>query len=141
MAAGDPIPAGEVLAVPSADHIDIAVCLLDADAAAQTARLDARQDPPELRHLHLGFAEWMRHHAVDPQHVTEALTNDSWPRMRWDRWIGADIVDRWAMTVIDTSHCAPIEVGALVADWCQRAVRGDAPVFRAGWHLCTDPGE
>ena len=67
--AGDPIAAGEALAVPSADQVDIAVCLLDADEASQSARLDARQDPMEIRHLHHGFAEWMRAHAVDPSHV------------------------------------------------------------------------
>jgi hypothetical protein len=132
--AGDPVPAGEVLAAPSADRIDVAVCLLDADPEEQNARLDARLDPPELRHLHLAFAEWLRRHAVDPQHVTEALTNDCWPQMRWERWIGADVADRWAMTVLDTSRRTPDEVGALLADWCRRAVRGEAPVFRAGWH-------
>ena len=86
--AGDPIPAGEVLAAPSADEVDVAVCLLDADPRSQSARLDARQDPPELRHLHLAFADWMRVHAVDPSHVPEAVTTDSWEPMWWDRWIG-----------------------------------------------------
>lgn len=133
--AGDPIPAGEVLAVPSADRIDIAVCLLDADEDTQVARLEGRQDPPDLRHLHLGFAEWLRRHAVDPGHVTEALTNDSWSQMQWNRWIDADVRDRWAMTVVDTSRSTPGEVGARIATWAHSAVRDEAPVFRAGWHL------
>ena len=101
--AGDPIAAGEVLAAPSADEVDVAVCLLDADAESQSGRLDVRQDPPELRHLNLSFAEWMRAHAVDPSYVPEAVTNDSWDQMRWDRWVGREPGPEWAMTVIDTS--------------------------------------
>ena len=133
--AGDPIPAGEVLAAPSADHVDVAVCLLDADARSQSERLDARQDPPEIRHLHHGFADWMRVHAVDPSYVPEAVTNDSWEEMVWDRWVGRRSGPEWAMTVVDTSTMAGEEVGSAVADWCRRAVRGQVPVFRAGWHL------
>jgi len=132
--AGDPIPAGEMLAVPSADAIDIAVLLLDADEAAQNARLDTRQDPPELRHNNLGFANWMRHHAVDPSFVPEAITTDAWPEMRWERWLGNPVAaSRWAMEVLDTSSMTPDAVAASVADWAQRAVRGEAPVFKAGW--------
>ena len=134
MFAGDPIPAGEILAVPSADAIDIAVLLLDADEAAHNVRLDAREDPMEIRHLNLGFANWMRHHAVDPSFVPEAITTDAWPEMRWERWLGNSVAaERWAMEVLDTSSMTPDAVAAAVADWAQRAVRGDAPVFRVGW--------
>jgi len=132
--AGDPIAAGEVLAAPSAEQVDVAVCLLDADARSQSARLDARQDPPEIRHLHHGFADWMRAHAADPSYVPEAVTNDSWESMVWDRWVGRPPGPEWAMTVIDTSTMAGEEVGSTVAEWCRRAVRGEVPVFRAGWH-------
>jgi hypothetical protein len=132
--AGDPVAAGEALAAPSAHEADIAVCLLDADARSQSARLDARQDPRELRHLHLAFADWMRVHAVDPSYVPEVVTTDSWEPMCWDRWVGRRPGPEWAMTVVDTSTMAAAEVGAVVADWCRRAVRGDVPVFRAGWH-------
>ncbi len=132
--AGDPIPAGEMLAVPSADAIDIAVLLLDADEAAQTARLEGRQDPPEWLPNNLGFANWMRHHAVDPSFVPEAITTDGWPEMRWERWLGNPVAaENWAMEVLDTSSMTPDAVAAAVAAWAQRAVRGDAPVFRIGW--------
>ncbi len=130
---GDPIAAGEVLAAPSADRIDVAVCLLDADPVTHSARLDERQDPPELRHLHHGFADWMRHHAVDPSYVPEAITTDAWPEMRWERWIGRQPGPEWAMTVLDTSHLGIAEVGHRVAQWCRDAVAGRAPVFRVGW--------
>lgn len=36
--AGDPVPAGEVLAAPSADQVDIAACLLDGDTPHQRSR-------------------------------------------------------------------------------------------------------
>jgi hypothetical protein len=136
--AGDPIPAGEVLAAPSADEVDVAVCLLDADAPSQSARLEERQDPPELRHLHLAFADWMRAHAVDPSYVPEAVTNDSWEGMRWDRWIGRGPGPGWAMTVIDTSALSGERVGAAVVEWCRRAVRGEVPTFAGGWHSAEE---
>lgn len=136
LVSGDPIPAGEALAAPSADQIDIAVCLLDVSPEVQNARLDDRKDPMEWRAANLGFAAWMRHHATDPQYVTWAINNEhAWDQMRWDRWLDRDIADRWAMTVIDTSELTPDEVGVAVAAWCYAAVEGEAPVFREGWYL------
>ncbi|MEU4315901.1 hypothetical protein [Nocardia sp. NPDC024068] len=134
--AGDPVPAGEALAAPSADLIDIAVCLLDANEEALTARLRARRDPAELLPRHLTFAEWLRRHASDPTYVPEAVTTDAWPEMRWQRWVGrGDIADRWAMSVIDTSALARHDVARELAAWCRAATAGEAPVFRKGWHL------
>jgi len=47
--AGDPVPAIEVIAAPSAPQLDaLAVCLLDVSAEAQAARLAARGDDPTL---------------------------------------------------------------------------------------------
>lgn len=132
--AGDPVPAGEILAAPSADQVDVAVCLLDADEQAQSARLDARDDPPDLRHLHHGFAAWLRAHATDPSHVPEAVTQNGWSQMRWSRWINRRPGPEWAMTVIDTSDLDAAAVGAAVAAWCRAAVAEEAPVFHAGWH-------
>jgi len=129
--AGDPIPAGEVLAAPSADEVDVAVCLLDADEEAQSTRLDARHDPMEIRHLHHGFAAWLRAHATDPGHVPEAITHDGWSEMRWERWTGRAPGPEWSMTVIDTSDLDPSAVGARIVHWCHAAVAGEAPVFRA----------
>ncbi|MGW4364889.1 hypothetical protein ACWEKT_04515 [Nocardia takedensis] len=131
--AGDPVPVGEALAAPSADRVDIAACLLDVDESAHLARLAARGEPESLIPLHRGFAEWLRAHAVDPGYVTEAITTDAWPGMRWERWVGRGPGPEWAMTVLDTSRLGPERVGSEVADWCLRAVAGEAPVFRAGW--------
>ncbi|GAA2793770.1 hypothetical protein [Saccharopolyspora taberi] len=131
--AGDPVPVGEALAAPSADRIDIAACLLDADEETHLARLARRAEPEELIPLHRGFAAWLRAHATDPGHVPEAVTTDSWEEMRWERWVGRTPGPEWAMTVLDTSRLTPEQAGAAVADWCRRAVAGEAPVFRAGW--------
>lgn len=134
--AGDPVPAGEVLAAPSADRIDVAVCLLDVDEPSLHARLDGRADPPEWRHRHLAFADWLRRHATDPTHLPDVVTTDAWPEMVWDRWVGrSDLVDVWSMTVLDTSHRDPGDVADRLADWCQAALDGGVPVFRRGWHL------
>jgi len=72
-------------------------------------------------------------HAVDPSYVPEAVTNDSWDQMVWDRWVGRRPGPEWAMTVVDTSTMTGEAVGSTVAEWCGRAVRGQVPVFRAGW--------
>lgn len=131
--AGDPVPLGEALAAPSADRIDIAACLLDIDEEVLLTRLARRDEPDELIPLHLGFVAWLRAHATDPGHVPEAITTDAWPEMRWERWVGRTPGPDWAMTVLDVSRLAPEDAGAAVADWCRRAVAGEAPVFRAGW--------
>lgn len=132
--AGDPVPAGEVLAAPSAGVIDIAVCLFDADVETQTARLRDRHDPEQMLVHHIAFASWLREHATDPSHAPEVLTANSWEEMRWDRWDLLRRADpRWAMSVIDTSGLDPDEVAREAADWCRSALEGTVPVFRAGW--------
>lgn len=131
--AGDPVPVGEALAAPSADRIDIAACLLDVDDRTHLSRLAKRNDPEELIPLHQSFATWLRAHATNPGHVPEAVTTDAWPEMHWHRWVDRSPGPEWAMTIIDTSPLAPEQVGGEVADWCRRAVTGNAPVFRAGW--------
>lgn len=137
--AGDPVPAGEVLAAPSADQVDIAVCLLDANESTQTARLQARNDPPELLWQNIQFADWLRRHATDPTHVPEAVTTDAWSQMYWQRWVGRnDVADRWAMNVIDTSGLDVHDVAHGISVWCHAALAGTAPVFRRSWHLDTE---
>src|SRR5687768_1966202 len=86
---GDPVPPGEVWAAPSADRLDhLAVCLLDAGEKAQTARLLERGDDLKFIAHHLAFAAWLRHHVSDHRHRPEVITQNSWPQMRWARWVG-----------------------------------------------------
>jgi hypothetical protein len=135
LVAGDPIAAGEILAAPSATKIDIAICLLDADSAAQTDRLRKRNEPEEYLVHHVAFADWMRHHATDPTHMPEVITTNGWESMQWDRWTELKNDDpRWAMTIIDTSKLLPEDVAEQVAQWCSDARHGSAPVFRKGWY-------
>jgi hypothetical protein len=61
----------------------IALCLLDASADAQAARLRARGDPDLLRH-HEAFADWMRETVTDPLYRAEVITTGGWDPMRWD---------------------------------------------------------
>ncbi len=127
--AGDPVPAAEVVAAPSAPELKaIAVCLLDAAPEAQAKRLMARGDPPELLPHHQAFADWMRAQAGDPLHMTHVIADDGWELMRWERL--ERLAPGWRMETIDTTHLTPREVADAVVDWCRRALAGDAPALR-----------
>jgi len=127
--AGDPVPAIEVIAAPSASQLDaVAVCLLDASAEAQAARLAARGDDSTLLVHHQAFAEWMRRQASDPLHMTHVVADQGWEQMRWERL--ADLTDRWQMHTIDTSHLSRKEVAGEVLAWCRRALAGEAPALQ-----------
>jgi hypothetical protein len=121
---GDPIPPGEVLAVPAADRIErLAVCLLDASEESQRARLLARGDDRSLVDRHVAFAEWMRHHVVDHRYRPDVILQDAWSEMRWDRWIRDEQTTLpWSSHVIDTSDRSPAEVSRLVSKWIRDSI-------------------
>jgi hypothetical protein len=126
---GDPVPAAEALAVPSATGLDsIAVCLLDVSPEAQAERLTARGDGPSLLPHHQAFAEWMRKQATDPLHMTHVVSDNGWEQMRWERLqaLAAD----WQMHTIDTTDMTRRGVADAVLDWCRSALSGDAPTLR-----------
>lgn len=126
---GDPVPAAEVVAAPSATGLDaIAVCLLDVAPEAQAERLAARGDDPALLPHHQEFAEWMRNQAADPLHMTHVVSNDGWEQMRWERLEA--LAPDWQMHIIDTTRRTRRDVADAVFDWCRRALTGDAPVLR-----------
>jgi hypothetical protein len=130
---GDPVAAGEVMAAPSATQLDgIAACLLDLDPEAQRARLTERGDDPSLLAHHQAFADWMRAHARDPQHMLNVLTTDGWDAMRWDRLDITPGDGRWDMRVLDTSDLSREQVAGEVLRWCRDALAGRAPVMHAG---------
>jgi energy-coupling factor transporter ATP-binding protein EcfA2 len=127
--AGDPVPAIEIMAAPSAPGLDaVAVCLLDVSAEAQAVRLTARGDDPALLPHHQAFAAWMREQASDPLHMPHVVADQGWEGMRWERL--DRLVDDWGMHTIDTSTLSKAEVAAAVREWCRRAVAGDAPTLR-----------
>jgi hypothetical protein len=119
---GDPVPPGEVWAAPSADRLGgLHVCLLDAGEKAQTARLRERGDDPKFIGHHVAFADWMRRHVVDHRHRPEVITQNGWPQMRWDRWVGAaGTLPPWTSYIIDTSELGPAEVVRFVAEWLRQ---------------------
>lgn len=128
---GDPVAAGEVLAAPSAVGLDgVAVCLLDLNPDAQSARLNRRGDDPALLPDHHAFAEWMRCQARDPRHMPHVLTADGWEAMLWERWTDIDPASgSWGMEIIDTSELSPQQVAAEILTWSRRALGGEATVM------------
>ena len=137
---GDPFPPGEVLACPSADQVDIAVCHLHVSAEEQVRRLRERGEPGESLVHHVRFAEWMLAHVHDPRVHPEVIVDGGWLEMRWDRWLGrSDLIDVWASHVIDTTARGPGEVAAEVTTWGHRALKDAAPVFRRVWQLGERP--
>jgi hypothetical protein len=149
---GDPVPPGEVWAAPSADQLDrLAVCLLDAGEKAQTARLLERGDDLNFISHHLAFAAWMRHHVIDHRHRPEVITQNAWPQMRWDRWVGiAAAQPPWSSYIIDTSELGPKGVADLVSQWLRQHIHAnktDAPNpattprlrFGTRWRRVADP--
>ena len=127
--AGDPVPAAEVVAAPSAPELGaIAVCLLDVTAEAQADRLAERGDDPALLVHHQAFAEWMRRQAGDPLHRAHVVSDGSWEKMRWERL--EQLAAAWRMHTIDTTHMTRSAVADAVLDWCRRALAGNAPTLR-----------
>jgi hypothetical protein len=127
--AGDPVPAVEVVAAPSAPALDaIAVCLLDATAEAQAERLAARGDPPALLPHHQAFAEWMRGQASDPLHMPNVVSDAGWEEMRWERL--KRLAPDWRMHTIDTTDMTIEAVADAVLHWCWSALAGDAPALQ-----------
>jgi hypothetical protein len=127
--AGDPVAAGEVIAAPSASRLDgIAVCLLDVQPGAQTARLTTRGDDPSQFVHHVAFADWMRGHARDPEHRLEVLQTGGWEQMRWDRLAACH---GWAAHVLDTTTLSSRAVAAEVLTWCREVIAGRVTPTRA----------
>jgi energy-coupling factor transporter ATP-binding protein EcfA2 len=126
---GDPVAAAEVAAAPSATGLDaIAVCLLDLSPDAQATRLNARGDDPRLLPDHQAFADWMRHQATDPLHMTHVLSDRGWAEMRWERL--ERLAPVWRMHTIDATQMTRTDVAEAVLAWCRRALKGRAPTLQ-----------
>jgi hypothetical protein len=60
--------------------------------------------------------------------MPQVLTTGGWRAMRWEQWPG---LENWGMEVVETSGLSPQRVAAEVVAWCDRALRGEAPVMQA----------
>jgi hypothetical protein len=117
-------PFGELLATPSAVHLDaISACLLDCRDEVRIARLRqlpvsvATSDPARWPDF-LKWAEWMRRHATDPHWMPHVIRREGSPDMCWKRWSDWQIGDpRWRVHVVDTSALSTGEVADELARW------------------------
>ena len=121
-------PLGELLAVPEASQLDLAVCLLDVDDEQRAARLE-RRDPrkwsADATNAFGNWARWHRGHAADPAHRPEVITERSAPDMRWDRWASWTRTDpRWHVTTINTSDEPMVATAERVRDWVKLSRQG-----------------
>jgi hypothetical protein len=127
-------PLGEVLASPSAMHLNgIAACLLDVADDERLRRLE-RRDPGkwrgEARRSFIGWARWHRGHAADPRYRPEVITTGGWRRMVWERWSSWTSSDpRWTVTVVDTTGRTVEQSSAELHRWVQ-AARADLALGR-----------
>ncbi|GGJ39424.1 hypothetical protein GCM10008938_26860 [Deinococcus roseus] len=120
--AGDPVPPGELLAVPSAEHLEgIRVLLLDVQEEAHLQRLERRQDDPRFWPNHLAVAAWFRAHVRDPQHLQAVILQGAWEAMHWERWEHwTKGHPAWQFDVLDTSHLNAEQVAAQALLWCRK---------------------
>ena len=125
-------PLGEWLAAPSAPMLNgLAVCLVDAPDDVRLERLRGRgPQPPELERAVLGWAEWHRRHALDPQYRPHVLREDGWEEMRWDRWADWRAGDpRWAVPVVDNGRRKVEDAVAEVERWIRWYNKQALPPF------------
>jgi hypothetical protein len=134
-------PLGEILAAPSASHLDsISACLLDCDDATRIARLEARG--PEWLEMtggsfdaYLGWATWMRQHAADPSSRREVIRPAATEHeMQWSRWDSWQLGDpRWRVHSIDTAASSVEEVAGELVEW----IEAERELLRSGVHRLT----
>lgn len=101
-------PLGEVLAAPSAPHLDgIALCLVDVADDVRRTRLTARDADrwdASAVDAFLGWAAWHRGHVRDPRHRPEVIIPGGTSTMAWHRWTSWTAGDpRWRTHLLDTT--------------------------------------
>jgi hypothetical protein len=81
------MPAGEILAAPSAELLDgIAAFLLHCSPEVRRKRLIDRGEDPEMLQAQVAFGEWFLAHLTNPAHMPEVIVVRGATRVRWDRW-------------------------------------------------------
>jgi hypothetical protein len=132
-------PLDELLACPVAtEFAGIAPCLIDCSDPVRIERLQSRGWPNTIPELDmLGWAEWMRRHAQDPQHEQPVLLDGGASELRWDRWNRWRRGDpRWQVTVIDNTGDEPAATLARLIEWIssqRRLMTAGALPLAEGW--------
>ncbi|WP_051266081.1 hypothetical protein [Nakamurella lactea] len=118
-------PIGELLAIPEASRLELAVCLIDVQDRIRSDRLEQRDPgrwPAEAKEAFNNWARWHRCHAEDPSYQPEVITEGSAPDMRWDRWRSWHRWDpRWSVTTIDASEGGVSETASALRTWVQQS--------------------
>jgi len=140
-------PLGEVLATPSAVHLNgIAACLLDVADNERLRRLEHRDpgrwQPQGLQSL-IGWARWHRAHAADPRYRPDVLTAGGWEHMQWARWCTWLPGDpRWDVTIIDTTGQPAEQTALTIQRWIAQARAKQANgqlALAPGWATPSPP--
>lgn len=115
------LPFGELLACPSAPHLDgIAGCLLDCDDYTRVNRLKERGDTMAATQDMLCWAAWLRMHARDPQWHPNVVV-DGASDMVWERWRDWTAGDpRWSTHRLDTTGLTVTQTAERLVAWIDR---------------------
>jgi len=109
---------GEILACPSAKHIDkINFCLLDVSDFERIQRLKKRNTYGADQNM-LNWSSWLRMHHRDPQWMQHVLKEDCWNGLDFNAW---DQLENWdkraAVKALDTTTLPISKVAASVSNW------------------------
>lgn len=115
----DQIVLGEILACPSAKHIEeVHFLLLDVDDFVRIKRIRTRGDVPYNNQHMLNWASWLRVHNQEPLWEQHVIKDDSWDGLDFSTW---DQNENWPSNVttkiIDTTSFDIKEVAEQVAAW------------------------
>lgn len=103
-----PCPLGELLAAPSAPALPgLRHLLLDVDDVERIRRLRGRGGAEATQDT-LNWAAWLRAHQAYPDWQPDVLTEDGWPDMRWDRWLGQSAAP-WPGSTLNATGLSPQE--------------------------------
>lgn len=142
----DQIVLGEILACPSAKHIEeVHFLLLDVDDLVRIKRIRTRGDVPYNNQHMLNWASWLRVHNQEPLWEQHVIKDDSWDGLDFSTW---DQNENWPSNVttkiIDTTSLDIKEVAEQVADWINdnqidfKIIEHDSEIYRQAVLLRED---
>lgn len=109
---------GEILACPSAKHLDkINFCLLDVTDYERIIRLKNR-NTYDIDQNMLNWSSWLRMHHQDPKWMQQVVKDDCWDGLDFSVW---EHLENWDnkvnIRILDTSNRSISQVAKLVSDW------------------------